>query len=102
MTAKLITLQQWAKNTYGEAAPCMNTLRKWARSNKITPPAEKHGRTYFVDPEASYSQPGKPKADAGPPVAVRAPREPQESATSLIKRMLRESSSRNRVKRSIG
>lgn len=99
MTAKLITLQQWAKNTYGEAAPCMNTLRKWARNNKIAPPAEKHGRTYFVEPGATYIQPGKPKADSEPPVSVRSPREPQESATSLIQRLIREDRSRDRAKR---
>ena len=52
MTAKLIPLHHWAKLTYGDAAPCSNTLRKWARGDKITPPAEKHGREYFVSPDA--------------------------------------------------
>lgn len=57
MTAKLIPLHHWAKLTYGDAAPCSNTLRKWARGDKITPPAEKHGREYFVSPDARYATP---------------------------------------------
>lgn len=55
MAAKLITLEAWASATYGEAAPRMNTLRRWARDALITPTPEKHGRTYYVRPDARYS-----------------------------------------------
>lgn len=55
MAAKLITLEAWACATYGEAAPHMNTLRRWARDALIVPLPEKHGRTYYVRPDAHYS-----------------------------------------------
>lgn len=54
MAAKLITLEAWAAATYGEASPHINTLRRWARDALIVPAAEKHGRTYYVRPDAQY------------------------------------------------
>jgi len=51
---KLLTLQDWARATYGDAAPSLLTLRKWARSGNIMPPPRKHGRTYYVQPDAEY------------------------------------------------
>lgn len=54
MAAKLITLEAWAVATYGEASPHINTLRRWARDALITPTPEKHGRTYYVSPNAHY------------------------------------------------
>lgn len=57
---RLITLQQWAREVYGDEAPCANTLYAWARGAKIYPAPEKHGRTYFVRPDAVYSPCGRP------------------------------------------
>lgn len=54
MAAKLITLEAWAVATYGEASPHINTLRRWARDALIVPAPEKHGRTYYVRPDARY------------------------------------------------
>jgi predicted site-specific integrase-resolvase len=54
MPRELLTLKEWARRIYGAAAPSMGTLRRWAREGSITPPAEKHGRTYFVEPDARY------------------------------------------------
>lgn len=54
MAAKLITLEAWAVATYGEASPHINTLRRWARDSLIIPTPEKHGRTYYVSPNAHY------------------------------------------------
>lgn len=54
MAAKLITLEAWAAATYGEASPHINTLRRWARDAMIVPTPEKHGRTYYVRPDAKY------------------------------------------------
>lgn len=53
--AKLITLEAWAQDQYGEDAPHINTLRRWARDGRIMPVPEKHGRTYYVKPDARYS-----------------------------------------------
>lgn len=55
MATKLITLERWAQETYGEASPHINTLRRWARDALIVPVPEKHGRTYYVRPDARYS-----------------------------------------------
>jgi hypothetical protein len=69
-TAKLIPLHDWAERTYGDAAPCIHTLRRWARDNRIAPAPQKHGRSYFVSPDARYSDPANPEpiADIQPPV----------------------------------
>lgn len=55
MTAKLITLEAWAEQIYGEHAPHIGTLRRWARDGKIVPAPRKQGRTYYVSPAAEYA-----------------------------------------------
>jgi hypothetical protein len=60
MPERLMTLEEWAEAVYGEHRPNLDTLRRWARECRIYPPAEKHGRTYFVSAEARYLDPGKP------------------------------------------
>ncbi len=59
----LIPLTVWAARTYGEHAPALATLRRWARDGRIQPAARKHGRTWFVEPGACY-QPGDEPAPA--------------------------------------
>jgi hypothetical protein len=54
MAAKLITLETWAATTYGESSPHINTMRRGARDAHIYPKPVKHGRTYFVAPDARY------------------------------------------------
>lgn len=54
MAGSFLTLQDWARRTYGDAAPCLATLRRWAREARIYPLPRKHGRTYFVTPDAKY------------------------------------------------
>jgi len=49
---KFITLDAWAERL--DPAPAINTLRAWARSGKFDPPAQKMGRTYYVDENAEY------------------------------------------------
>ncbi|GAA0715182.1 excisionase [Dokdonella soli] len=51
---KLLTLEKWAERLYGDAAPSIGTLRRWARDARIHPRPYKHGRTYFVEPDATY------------------------------------------------
>lgn len=53
----LISLTTWAKQTYQDAQPCVNTLRKWARDALIQPAPQRHGRAYYVDPDARYVPP---------------------------------------------
>ena len=63
MSRKLISLETWLAQTYGGDAPGIATARRWARDGKIYPAPEKHGRRYFVDPDARYTdrprRPGK-------------------------------------------
>lgn len=54
MADRLTTLESWAAKRYGEAAPSIHTLRRWARDAKIFPLPKKHGRTYFVEETAEY------------------------------------------------
>lgn len=58
--SRFIPLKEWARQTYGDSAPCSNTLYAWVRDSKIYPAPEKHGRTFFVSPEAVYSPCGRP------------------------------------------
>lgn len=58
MTQKLITLERWASLRYGEDAPVIETLRRWARESRIVPAPVKHGRTYYVPEDAEYMAPG--------------------------------------------
>ena len=50
----LVTLEDWAAFVYGDARSGIGTLRRWARNGNLDPPAQKHGRTYFVQPDACY------------------------------------------------
>lgn len=54
MSEKLTTLEAWARLKYGESAPFIGTLRRWAREGKIYPPPKKHGRSYYVPTDAEY------------------------------------------------
>lgn len=81
----MITLQQWAKATYGDAAPCAGTLRRWARDGKVTG-AEKHGREYFVPLDAHYAaNDGEKPANVKP---VRRCADPEEKASDLLEQMI--------------
>lgn len=59
MTPELLTLQDWARRKYGDAAPALRTLWAWAREGRIHPAPKKHGRTYFVQPDAEYQTPAE-------------------------------------------
>jgi hypothetical protein len=61
MSAKLVSLESWLRLTYGGDAPSIKTARRWARESRICPAPQKHGRTYFVPPDARYiGDPTKP------------------------------------------
>lgn len=60
---RLITLEAWAEAVFGEAAPHVQTLRRWARESRIHPAPRRHGRAYFVEPGAQYVDPLAPRVD---------------------------------------
>ncbi|MHC8396111.1 excisionase [Pseudomonas sp. LB3P93] len=53
-----LTLAEWASDHF-RTPPSPNTLRKWAREGRITPAPIKHGRSYYVEPNAYYREPEK-------------------------------------------
>ena len=53
-----MTLEEWAADQF-QTPPSQNTLRKWAREGRIAPAPVKHGRSYYVEAEAHYSEPEK-------------------------------------------
>lgn len=53
---QLVTLEEWAGDHF-RTPPSTNTLRKWAREGRIAPAPVKHGRSYYVEPTAQYSEP---------------------------------------------
>lgn len=58
-----MTLEEWAADQF-QTPPSQNTLRKWAREGRIAPAPVKHGRSYYVEAEAHYSEPEKLPAPA--------------------------------------
>lgn len=53
-----VTLDEWAAAEF-KTPPSANTLRKWAREGRIAPAPIKHGRSYYVESDAHYSEPKK-------------------------------------------
>lgn len=53
--SRRVLLETWLRETYGDDAPDIATARRWCRKGKIYPAPEKHGRSYFVHPEARYT-----------------------------------------------
>ena len=58
-TPKLITLEAWVAQTYGDALN-IETARRWCRHGRIYPAPQKHGRSYFLAPDARYTDPHVP------------------------------------------
>ena len=88
MSAQFLTLDRWASEVYGEAAPTRRTLIRWAKLELIQPPPQKHGKIYFVVPWARYGAANDQTAPASPPPA----KVKHESATSIIERLINERS----------
>jgi hypothetical protein len=60
---KRVRLEEWLAATYGASAPSIFTARRWCRNGNIWPQPEKHGRAYYVSPDARYIDPANPPAD---------------------------------------
>lgn len=88
---RLITLEKWASETYGQQAPSIHTLRRWAREARIHPAPTKHGRAYFVSPDAKYvsiSSVTSMPLQALPSTRAAQITSPSVRASSLIDRMV--------------
>lgn len=62
---ELITLEAWVAKVYGGSLS-INTARRWVREGYIFPTPEKHGRAYYLRPNARYVDPANPPADLKP------------------------------------
>jgi hypothetical protein len=51
---KLVCLTDWAKITFGEKIPHVNTLRRWVNDGRISPRPQKIGKAWYVKPNAEY------------------------------------------------
>lgn len=51
---RLIPLQVWAANMFGEHAPHANTLLRWTHEGRIQPQPRKISRRWWVSPGAEY------------------------------------------------
>lgn len=47
--SRLITLQDWAKEEFGDLAPSERVLKKYAQGKMMAPPAIKVGRYWMID-----------------------------------------------------
>ncbi len=52
--SQYLSLAEWATAKFGANAPCLNTLRRWARDGIIVPKPQKIGRAYMVVPTARH------------------------------------------------
>jgi hypothetical protein len=55
-----VSLEAWAEARFGEHAPTIGTLRRWAREARILPVPRKYGRSYYVAESARYIDPSDP------------------------------------------
>ncbi len=63
---KLVTLDAWVSIVYGDAIT-IATARRWCREGRIVPEPQKCGRTYFVEPDARYTDTlPEPAPEPGP------------------------------------
>lgn len=86
-----VLLEDWARAEYGEKPPSIFTLRRWAQAGKFHPPAERHGRRYYVSPNARYVEHGA-VTTAAPDVPIEG-MQPMpavtERASTLIDRLIK-------------
>ncbi|WNC88825.1 hypothetical protein RI103_14070 [Paraburkholderia sp. FT54] len=54
---KLIPVGVLAEETFGEYAPCANTLRNWVKNGLIYPMPARVGNRHFCSPDAEYFDP---------------------------------------------
>ncbi|AXD29431.1 excisionase [Salmonella enterica subsp. houtenae] len=52
--ARMVSLEEWAEEEFGELAPSLRTLKKYAKGNMMAPPARKVGREWMIDFEARF------------------------------------------------
>ena len=62
----LLTVDEWIALRYAQRGPAVRTVHRWIREGLIYPAPEKHGRAYYLHPDARYVDPANPPADLKP------------------------------------
>lgn len=52
--ARMVTLECWAKEEFGDQAPSLKTLNHYAKGKMTAPPAVKVARKWMIDREARF------------------------------------------------
>ncbi|KAF6592560.1 excisionase [Cronobacter sp. EKM101R] len=52
--ARMVSLEVWAKEEFGNLAPSLRTLKKYAKGHMMAPPAIKVGKEWMIDREARF------------------------------------------------
>lgn len=52
--ARMVSLEEWAKEEFGCLAPSLRTLKKYAKGHMMAPPARKVGREWMIDRESRF------------------------------------------------
>ena len=47
--SRMVSLEDWAKDEFGEEAPSVRTLKAYAKGKMMAPPAVKVGRKWMID-----------------------------------------------------
>lgn len=53
--ARMVSLEDWAKDEFGDEAPSLRTLKVYAKGKMMTPPAVKVGKKWMIDREARFT-----------------------------------------------
>lgn len=53
--SRMVSLEDWAKDEFGDEAPSARTLKAYAKGRMMAPPAVKVGRKWMIDREARFT-----------------------------------------------
>ncbi|ADP12322.1 excisionase [Erwinia sp. Ejp617] len=53
--ARMVSLEDWAKDEFGDEAPSLRTLKVYAKGKMMAPPAVKVGKKWMIDREARFT-----------------------------------------------
>jgi len=53
--SRMVSLEDWAKDEFGDMAPGIATLHRYAKCKMMAPPAVKVGRKWMIDREARFA-----------------------------------------------
>ncbi|WP_145517528.1 excisionase [Yersinia mollaretii] len=52
--ARMVSLEDWARDEFGDKAPSPRTLKHYAKGKMMAPPAVKVGKEWMIDRDARF------------------------------------------------